>query len=135
MVVRLDQNKEAAVDVEGAASQVSEADKIVSETKQKIAEGTASSVGVSATSNAPQSEPPIAVQEGDFVPTSLDDVVTEEPPHVADPKSNDVPILNKAAVEEARKDKPAEGKHAEEKPADEKSVEEKPVENKPPGQE
>lgn len=123
------------MDVEGAASQVSEADKIVSETKQKIAEGTASSAGVSATSNAPQSEPPIAVQEGDFVPTSLDDVVTEEPPHVADPKSNDVPILNKAAVEEARKDKPAEGKHVEEKPADEKSVEEKPVENKPPGQE
>ncbi|KAL4732333.1 mgpp2cl-1, protein phosphatase 2C-like protein 1 [Fusarium chlamydosporum] len=120
MVVRLDQNKEAAVEVEGAASQVSEADKIVSETKQKIAEGTAPAVGVSATSNAPQSEHPIAVQEGDFVPTSLDDIVTEEPPHVANPKSDDVPILNKAAVEEARKDKP---------------VEEKPVEEKPPGQE
>ncbi|KAM0306415.1 hypothetical protein HYE67_002429 [Fusarium culmorum] len=110
MVVRLDQNKEAAVEVEGAASQVSEADKIVSETKQKIAEGTAPAVGVSATSNAPQSQPPIAVQEGDFVPTSLDDIVTEEPPHVADPKSDDVPILNKAAVLEARKDKPVEEK-------------------------
>lgn len=122
MVVRLDQNKEAAVEVEGAASQVSEADKIVSETKQKIAEGIAPAVGVSATSNAPQSQPPIAVQEGDFVPTSLDDIVTEEPPHVADPKSDDVPILNKAAVLEARKDKPAE-----EKPVEEQET--------PPGQE
>ncbi|QPC71483.1 hypothetical protein HYE68_002235 [Fusarium pseudograminearum] len=121
MVVRLDQNKEAAVEVEGAASQVSEADKIVSETKQKIAEGTAPAVGVSATSNAPQSQPPIAVQEGDFVPTSLDDIVTEEPPHVADPKSDEVPALNKAAVLEARKDKPAEDKPVEEK-------------EKPPGQ-
>ncbi|WXC61035.1 hypothetical protein SNK03_006924 [Fusarium graminearum] len=122
MVVRLDQNKEAAVEVEGVASQVSEADKIVSETKQKIAEGIAPAVGVSATSNAPQSQPPIAVQEGDFVPTSLDDIVTEEPPHVADPKSDDVPILNKAAVLEARKDKPAE-----EKPVEEQET--------PPGQE
>lgn len=122
MVVRLDQNKEAAVEVEGAASQISEADKIVSETKQKIAEGIAPAVGVSATSNAPQSQPPIAVQEGDFVPTSLDDIVTEEPPHVADPKSDDVPILNKAAVLEARKDKPAE-----EKPVEEQET--------PPGQE
>ncbi|KAF0639114.1 hypothetical protein FPSE5266_00131 [Fusarium pseudograminearum] len=122
MVVRLDQNKEAAVEVEGAASQVSEADKIVSETKQKIAEGTAPAVGVSATSNAPQSQPPIAVQEGDFVPTSLDDIVTEEPPHVADPKSDEVPVLNRAAVLEARKDKPAEDKPVEEK-------------EKPPGQE
>ncbi|KAL6916030.1 hypothetical protein ACHAPO_006329 [Fusarium lateritium] len=121
MVVRLDQNKEVVVEVEGTASQVSEADKIVSETKQKIAEGTAPAVGVSASNSAPQSEPPIAVQEGNFVPTSLDDIVTEEP-HVADPKSDDVPILNKAAVLEARKDKPAE-----EKPVEEKE--------KPPGQE
>ncbi|KAF5024896.1 hypothetical protein F66182_3018 [Fusarium sp. NRRL 66182] len=117
MVVRLDQNKEAAVEVEGAASQVSEADKIVSETKQKIAEGSTPAVGVSATSNAPQSDPPIAVQEGDFVPTSLDGAVTEEPPHVADPKSEEVPILNKAAVEEARKDKPAADEAAEEQPS------------------
>jgi protein phosphatase PTC1 len=122
MVVRLDQNKEAAVEAEGAASQVSEADKIVSETKQKIADGTAPAVGVSASSSAPQSDPPIAVQEGSFVPTSLDDIVTEEPPHVANPESDDVPILNKAAVLEARKDKPAE-----EKPVEEKE--------KPPGQE
>ncbi|KAF5005304.1 hypothetical protein FDECE_8240 [Fusarium decemcellulare] len=108
MVVRLDQTKEAAVEAEGAASQVSEADKIVSETKQKIAEGSTPAVGVSATSNAANSDPPIAVQEGDFVPTSLDEAVAEEPIHVPDPDSEEVPVLNKAAVEEARKDKPAE---------------------------
>ncbi|KAF4998015.1 hypothetical protein FGRMN_3467 [Fusarium graminum] len=117
MVVRLDQNKEAAVEIEGAASQVSEADKIVSETKQKIADGSTPAIGVSGSSNAPQSSPPIAVQEeGNFVPTSLDEMVTEEPPHVVDPKSDEVPILNKAAVEQARKDKPVADEPAEGKP-------------------
>lgn len=108
MVVRLDQTKEAAVEAEGAASQVSEADKIVSETKQKIAEGSTPAVGVSASSNASNSDPPIAVQEGEFVPTSLDEAVVEEPVHVSDPKSEEVPVLNKVVVEEARKDKPDE---------------------------
>ncbi|KAF4981948.1 hypothetical protein FZEAL_2342 [Fusarium zealandicum] len=106
MVVRLDQSKEAVVEAECAPSQVSEADKIVSETKQKIAEGSTPAVGVSATGNATGHDRAIAVQEGDFVPTSLDEAVAEEPPHVLDPKSEEVPVLNKAAVEEARKDKP-----------------------------
>ncbi|KAM5353941.1 hypothetical protein ACJ41O_000591 [Fusarium nematophilum] len=108
MVVRLEQSKEAAVDAEGAASQVSEADKIVSDTKQKIAEGSTPAVGVSASSNATSSDPPIAAQEGEFVPTSLDEAVAEEPIHVPDPKTEEVPVLNKAVVEEARKDKPPE---------------------------
>ncbi|EEU39503.1 uncharacterized protein NECHADRAFT_94471 [Fusarium vanettenii 77-13-4] len=108
MVVRLDQTKEAVVEAEGAASQVSEADKIVSETKQKIAEGSTPAVGVSASSHASNSDPPIVVQEGEFVPTSLDEAVAEEPVHVPDPKSEEVPVLNKVAVEEARKDKPDE---------------------------
>lgn len=107
MVVRLDQTKEAVVEAEGTASQISEADKIVSETKQKIAEGSTPAVGVSASSNATNSDPPIGIQEGEFVPTSLDKAVAEEPIHVADPKSEEVPVLNKAAVEEAKKDKSA----------------------------
>lgn len=109
MIVRLDHSKESQVEAESAAIQASEADKIVEETKQKIADGSAPAEGVSPSNNAPGKDSTIAIREGEFVPTSLDEAVEEEPEAIHVPKTTqDVPVLNKQAVEDARKDKPAE---------------------------
>ncbi|KAF7547535.1 hypothetical protein G7046_g8974 [Stylonectria norvegica] len=88
MIVRLDREAllqsqiakdHAGVETDSAVSQISEADKILSETKQKIAEGSTPSMGVSA-SNSGRGHEPTPIPEGDFVPTSLEDVVVEEEP-------------------------------------------------------
>jgi len=88
MVVRFDKaalmehqtNKDVGVETEGASNKkVSEADKIVAETRQKILDGHASDVGVSA-SNSGRGHDPVAVEhEGTFVPTTLSDRLEEEP--------------------------------------------------------
>ncbi|RYP05132.1 hypothetical protein DL764_004017 [Monosporascus ibericus] len=91
MIVRFDkaallksqQNKDNAIGVEGdsadSGGKVSEADKIVSSTKQMIAEGGAPAVGVSA-SNSGRGHDPAPVEDNDaFTPTALDGPVEEEP--------------------------------------------------------
>jgi len=87
MIVRFD--KEALIEsqqskdigVEGdqslASAQVSEAEKIVRDTKQSIAEGATLAVGVSA-SNSGRGHDAVVV-EGAFKPTTLDGSVEEEP--------------------------------------------------------
>ncbi|KAH8668592.1 putative phosphoprotein phosphatase 2C [Xylariales sp. PMI_506] len=89
MVVRFDKTasletqKEKAIGVEGdssdASGRVSEADKIVSSTKQKIAEGGTPPIGVSA-SNSGRGHDPIALDDKEtFQPTTLQGTVEEEP--------------------------------------------------------
>ncbi|KAL6895316.1 phosphatase 2C-like domain-containing protein [Trichoderma longibrachiatum] len=95
MIVRLD--KEALAQSQtrsdpepeannGAAAKVSEADKIIMDTKQKIADGTTPAVGVSASNSGRgyDSAPP---QEEGFVPTNLDDALVEEPATIEDADS------------------------------------------------
>jgi protein phosphatase PTC1 len=89
MIIRLDRdglvqsqnNKNSPIGVEGDAGtstgKVSEAEKIVRETKQKIAEGGTPAVGVSA-SNSGRGHDPIPIDEGGFKPTALDGSVEEE---------------------------------------------------------
>lgn len=85
MIVRFDkealvqsqQNRDIGIEVEGT-SQVSEADKIIGETKQKIADGSVPATGVSA-SNSGRGHDPISKSDGDFTPTLLDETVEEEP--------------------------------------------------------
>lgn len=99
MVVRLDKEalaqSQTSQDAEpeanhGAASKVSEADKIVMDTKQKIADGQTPAVGVSASNsgrgydNASTDE---KTNEGDFVPTTLSDALVEEPIAIEDSDS------------------------------------------------
>jgi protein phosphatase PTC1 len=98
MVVRFDKaallesqnDKENPIGVEQVAQsgRVSEAEKIVRDTEQKIAEGAAPAVGVSGANNArgrdsaPAPVPlaaPVEVDNGDFKPTALDDTPEEEP--------------------------------------------------------
>lgn len=94
MVVRLDKEalarSQASQDAEpeanhGAASKVSEADKIVMDTKQKIADGQTPAVGVSASNSA---------NEGDFVPTTLSDALVEEPIAIGDSDSPELISLD-----------------------------------------
>ncbi|KAI5457712.1 phosphatase 2C-like domain-containing protein [Mariannaea sp. PMI_226] len=70
MIVRLDSNQPN--DATAIGDGTSEADKIVKDTKKKVADGALPAEGVSATSN---SSP-----DGEFVPTSIDEVVLEEEP-------------------------------------------------------
>ncbi|KAL7919924.1 PP2C domain-containing protein [Trichoderma austrokoningii] len=96
MIVRLDkealaqgQTSQDAAEPEanhGAASKVSEADKIVMDTKQKIAEGSTPAVGVSA-SNSGRGYDNASTNEGDFVPTTLSDTLVEEPSAIGDTDS------------------------------------------------
>jgi protein phosphatase PTC1 len=89
MIVRLDKdglvqsqnNKDVGVETESGLKAVSEVDKIVQETKQKIAEGSAPAVGVSA-SNSGRGHDSLAGEE--FVPTTLDGTVEEEPTTISD---------------------------------------------------
>ncbi|KAH6849913.1 phosphatase 2C-like domain-containing protein [Chaetomium sp. MPI-CAGE-AT-0009] len=92
MIVRLDKqallenqnNKEKAIGVEGDAAtvsgRVSEAEKILKTTQAKIAEGSGSPVGVSA-SNSGKGHEPVQAEDGDtgFVPTVIEGSVEEEP--------------------------------------------------------
>lgn len=98
MVVRFDKaallesqnDKENPIGVEQVAQsgRVSEAEKIVRDTEQKIAEGGVPAVGVSGANNArgrdsapapPPLTAPVEVDNGDFKPTALDDTPEEEP--------------------------------------------------------
>lgn len=92
MIVRFD--KDALLQSQGSSdatadatantsAKVSEADKIVQDTKEKIASGSTPAVGVSA-SNSGRGHDPIALEEGNFVPTALSGSVTEEPAVVDD---------------------------------------------------
>ena len=97
MIIRLDKqglienqtNKEHPIGVEGDATvapgKVSEAEKIVSTTKQKIAEGGAPAVGVSA-SNSGRGHDLAPLQDGDksFTPTLIEGAVEEEPSSIDD---------------------------------------------------
>lgn len=90
MIVRFDrealaqsqQHHEIGIETPGA-SQVTEADKIISDVKQKIADGTVSSTGVSA-SNSGRGHDPMASREKEFKPTSLGHSVVEEEPGAID---------------------------------------------------
>ncbi|CAM1510021.1 Fc.00g003560.m01.CDS01 [Cosmosporella sp. VM-42] len=105
MIVRFDreallQNQKQDVGVEtDGGSTVSEADKIISETKQKIADGTVPPTGISA-SNSGRGHDPIPTKDGEFVPTSLDEAVEEEPGPIEDSDSPEVtPGAEKVAAE------------------------------------
>jgi protein phosphatase PTC1 len=124
MVVRFDKaalmehqtNKDIGVETEASSSKkISEADKIVAETRQKILEGNASDVGVSA-SNSGRGHDPVAIEsEGDFVPTTLSDRLEEEPSAIEDDEQTSTlpPVRNNIVPkreEGAAKDKATEEK-------------------------
>ncbi|PNY28566.1 Protein phosphatase 2C [Tolypocladium capitatum] len=85
MIVRFDKQataqnpnaKDSGTDSDAAPAKASEVDKMVTDTKQKTADGSASAVGVSASSTGRGYEPSGAA-DGDFVPTALDGTVEEE---------------------------------------------------------
>ena len=92
MIIRFDKqavlenqiNKDNAIGVEGDASttagKVSETEKIVGTVKQKIAEGDAPALGVSA-SNSGRGHDPVPLEDGNtsFTPTIIEGSVEEEP--------------------------------------------------------
>ncbi|KAK0621414.1 phosphatase 2C-like domain-containing protein [Bombardia bombarda] len=77
-------NKDSAIGVEGDATtapgKVSEVEKIVSTTKQKIAEGGTPALGISA-SNSGRGHDPAPIEDGEatFTPTMIEGSVEEEP--------------------------------------------------------
>lgn len=76
------QNKDLGVEPDFGPRRVSEVDKIVQETKQKIADGSAQAVGVSP-SNSGRGHDPLPMTDGTgesegFIPTQLDGAVLEE---------------------------------------------------------
>lgn len=85
MIVRLDKEallqsqhqKDVGVESDTGPKVVSEVDRIVKETKQKIADGSTPAVGVSA-SNSGRGHDTISLEEKEFVPTSLGGAVAEE---------------------------------------------------------
>ncbi|OTA93267.1 hypothetical protein M434DRAFT_73519 [Hypoxylon sp. CO27-5] len=102
MIVRFDKaallehqnNRENPIGVEGDSTstggKVSEADRIVSSTKQKIAEGDTPAVGVSA-SNSGRGHDPLPIDDGDsFKPTIIEGPVEEEPPSLEDSDAPEV---------------------------------------------
>lgn len=107
MIVRFDKaallenqhNKENPIGVEGdstgVSGKVSEADKIVSSTKQKIADGDTPAIGVSA-SNGGRGHDPIPIEDGDtFKPTIIEGPVEEEPSSLED---SDAPEVTADAI-------------------------------------
>lgn len=89
MIIRFDKaalldqsNKDRHIGVEGdsigESGKVSEAEKIVSSTKQKIAEGDTPAVGVSA-SNSGRGHDPTPMEGETFTPTIIKESVEEEP--------------------------------------------------------
>ncbi|KAH9994055.1 PP2C-domain-containing protein [Xylariaceae sp. FL0662B] len=92
-------NKDRPIGVEGdsvsASGKISEADKIVSSTKQKIAEGDTPAVGVSA-SNSGRGHDPAPIEDSDaFKPTIIEGPVEEEPPSLED---SDAPEITTEAI-------------------------------------
>ncbi|KAI0965062.1 phosphatase 2C-like domain-containing protein [Xylaria arbuscula] len=111
----LDQNKKdrhigVEGDSTGESGKVSEAEKIVSSTKQKIAEGDTPAVGVSA-SNSGRGRDPTPIDEGDtFTPTIIKESVEEEEPseeEVDAPEVNAKGVTDKDAIAAAANADPA----------------------------
>ncbi|KAI2471492.1 PP2C-domain-containing protein [Annulohypoxylon bovei var. microspora] len=107
MIVRFDKaallenqnNKDNPIGVEGdntnTGGKVSEADRIVSSTKQKIAEGDTPAIGVSA-SNSGRGHDLVPIDGGDsFKPTIIEGPVEEEPPSLED---SDAPEVTADAI-------------------------------------
>ncbi|KAI1104698.1 PP2C-domain-containing protein [Jackrogersella minutella] len=104
MIVRFDKaallehqnNRDNPIGVEGdkisVAGKVSEADKIVISTKQKIAEGDTPAIGVSA-SNSGRGHDPVPIDGGDsFKPTVIEGPVEEEPPSLEESDAPEVAV-------------------------------------------
>ncbi len=113
MVVRLDKDAmqqasrgtaaAAAADGDTTAGKTSEVDKIVAETKQKIADGSTAPIGVSATNSG-------RGYEDEFVPTSLDEPVAEEVAVVDDDDDGaDDAEVTRAGEDTPVQEKPAKG--------------------------
>ncbi|ORY68494.1 protein phosphatase 2C [Pseudomassariella vexata] len=105
MIIRFDKaallesQKDKPIGVEGDVTEpgckISEAEKIVSSTKQKIAEGGTPAVGVSA-SNSGRGHDPIPIKDGEtFQPTALEGSVEEEPGPLED---SDAPEVTPDAI-------------------------------------
>ncbi|KAI3339024.1 phosphatase 2C-like domain-containing protein [Ustulina deusta] len=111
MIIRFDKaalldqtNKDRHIGVEGdsmgESGKVSEAEKIVSSTKQKIAEGDAPAIGVSA-SNSGRGRDPTPIEEGDtFTPTIIKESVEEEEPGSIDEDEVDAPEVTAKGVKD-----------------------------------
>lgn len=107
MIVRFDKaallenqnNKDNPIGVEGDSThtggKVSEAERIVNSTKQKIAEGDTPAIGVSA-SNSGRGHDLVPIDDGDkFKPTIIEGPVEEEPPSLED---SDAPEVTPDAI-------------------------------------
>ncbi|RCI07569.1 hypothetical protein L249_1627 [Ophiocordyceps polyrhachis-furcata BCC 54312] len=87
MIVRFDKEagpqnvdaKNLSGELDGPAVKVGEVEKIVMGTKQKIADGSLPAVGVSASNSSQRGNETAAASDGEFVPTTLDDMLEEEP--------------------------------------------------------
>ena len=123
MVVRFDKDailqsqkdKDVGVEPDNAPPRVSEVDKIVSDAKQKIADGSAEPVGISAT-NSGRGHDPIPIEEGEFTPTTLDGSVEEEPGAVLSTDSPEVTpnkekLESETALQQAKADAQGRSKH------------------------
>ncbi|KAI1484225.1 PP2C-domain-containing protein [Daldinia eschscholtzii] len=110
MIVRFDKaallehqnNKDNPIGVEGdtsgAAGKISEADRIVNSTKQKIAEGDTPAIGISA-SNSGRGHDLAPIEDGDaFKPTLIEGPVEEEPASIED---SDAPEVSTDAIPSA----------------------------------
>ncbi|KAF2966301.1 hypothetical protein GQX73_g7263 [Xylaria multiplex] len=109
MIIRFDKaalldqnNKDRHIGVEGDSTgesgKVSEAERIVSSTKQKIAEGDAPAVGVSA-SNSGRGRDPTPIDEGEtFKPTVIKESVEEEELGSVDEEEVDAPEVSAKGV-------------------------------------
>lgn len=106
MIVRLDKEallqsqnqKDVGVESDNGPKVVSEVDKIVKETKQKIADGSTPAVGVSP-SNSGRGHDTVSVEEKEFVPTSLGGTVVEEEPAVISDEESESPKSETAVAE------------------------------------
>ena len=114
MVVRLDKdamqratNGAAAADADSdrATAKTTEVDKMVAETKQKIADGSTAPIGVSATNSGHGYDD--AAAEEEFVPTTLDQSVVEEEVAVVD-DDEDAEVA-RAGEDTPVQEKPAKG--------------------------
>lgn len=114
-------NGDVGVESENGSTKVSEVDKLVNETRQKIADGSTPAVGVSP-SNSGRGHDPIPVGEDEFVPTTLDGAVLEEEPSaISDGEDDDAEESEKKpAMEAEAKETP---KHAMDEEASKKTTE------------
>lgn len=115
MVVRLDKDAmqkatkgaptTTTADVDAAHTKATEADKIVADTKQKIADGATAPIGVSAT-NSGRGMDAAGHPDEEFVPTALDESVVEEEVAVVDDEDEEV---TRAGEDTPVQEKPAKG--------------------------